>query len=974
MADDNFQGFGNYATTEVDDLDTEVPQSGEGRGASASAVEEPEHVFKLAKLQSISSVPLHTKGLIQVVLANNVLVLACHNKNIVHIDLSDTSGGREPIIKDIIIPTPKGDDSQISKIFLDPTGNHLLISLESDENYYLHSSFNKPKPLPRCKGVRIESVAWDLQNTDARSTKEFLVGTNQGRIFEACIEAAKDLSKDMLWNKVYPLDISTSQAITGLRWERCQEDKARFFVIATTTSRIYQFIGGPTFETLFQHQEGPKFTEIPQGVRLVNADLAFFCKFRRANATNFAWLTGPGIYHGKISFVYQGSGDAVTTDTSLIRYPAKDPSAPPDPPLGIALTEFHYVLVYDQKIQCMNNLTEEVVFDLELSPKCGKIHCIAQDTFKENGRIFICASNLIYEMLIANEDRDVWRQKMEQKEWQSAIDYCKGDLEKQDIVWTAQAEHYFTLEQYELSALSFAKTTVPFEKVALKFINKEKRHFLLRYLNDKLATINPQHKMQITAICTWLTELYLHKLNQLADINSPSKAVTMEEFKAFLDKYKDSLNVETTFSLIAAHGRTEDMLHYAFLIEDYERLLSYFLQLNAFRQTIRVMLTLTQAHEALFYKFSPIIICHEPVDLVTCWINSKVQLKPKNLFPALMRYNPAKHPASTENQAIRYLEYSIRTNHDPAVHNYLLSLYAQQKDETALQKFLNDQPAFYDPKYALRLCTKLDKKRACVVIYSNMHMFEEAVDLALLEDLSLAKLHAGKPDDEILKKRLWLKIAQFVVKQCTKGDNKAANIKTVMLFLRECEKLLKIEDILPFFPEFTVIDDFKEEICRSLEEYNKHIAALKEEMAEATKSANLIRKDISALRNKCGVVAATQQCELCHCPALARQFFYFPCRHVMHAECLHDHMVGFLTPAQRQRAEELQSWLSYPPARSSVPGEQDDAAVAEYERAKQEYDDLIASECPFCGETIIAQTGEPFYSPDDADLIQKWSI
>jgi hypothetical protein len=30
-----------------------------------------------------------------------------------------------------------------------------------------------------------------------------------------------------------------------------------------------------------------------------------------------------------------------------------------------------------------------------------------------------------------------------------------------------------------------------------------------------------------------------------------------------------------------------------------------------------------------------------------------------------------------------------------------------------------------------------------------------------------------------------------------------------MLFLRECE-LLKIEDILPFFPDFVLIDDFKE--------------------------------------------------------------------------------------------------------------------------------------------------------------------
>ena len=35
------------------------------------------------------------------------------------------------------------------------------------------------------------------------------------------------------------------------------------------------------------------------------------------------------------------------------------------------------------------------------------------------------------------------------------------------------------------------------------------------------------------------------------------------------------------------------------------------------------------------------------------------------------------------------------------------------------------------------------------------------------------------------------------------------------------------QDVLPFFPEFQRIDDFKHEICDSLEEYNRHINDLK---------------------------------------------------------------------------------------------------------------------------------------------------
>lgn len=70
-----------------------------------------------------------------------------------------------------------------------------------------------------------------------------------------------------------------------------------------------------------------------------------------------------------------------------------------------------------------------------------------------------------------------------------------------------------------------------------------------------------------------------------------------------------------------------------------------------------------------------------------------------------------------------------------------------------------------------------------------------------------------------------------------------------MEFLQQSD-LLKIEDILPFFPDFVLIDDFKEEICNALEEYNIHIEELKAEMDEATKSSESIRLDIRELKNR----------------------------------------------------------------------------------------------------------------------------
>lgn len=106
-----------------------------------------------------------------------------------------------------------------------------------------------------------------------------------------------------------------------------------------------------------------------------------------------------------------------------------------------------------------------------------------------------------------------------------------------------------------------------------------------------------------------------------------------------------------------------------------------------------------------------------------------------------------------------------------------------------------------------------------------------------------------------------------------------------MRFL-ESTDLLKIEDILPFFPDFVVIDDFKDEICTALEGYSAHIEQLKEDMMESTKSAEAIKADIADLNNRFMVVEANEKCSSCRLALLTRQFYVFPCQHTFHADCL----------------------------------------------------------------------------------------
>jgi hypothetical protein len=60
-----------------------------------------------------------------------------------------------------------------------------------------------------------------------------------------------------------------------------------------------------------------------------------------------------------------------------------------------------------------------------------------------------------------------------------------------------------------------------------------------------------------------------------------------------------------------------------------------------------------------------------------------------------------------------------------------MTLYAAEKDEDQLLNFLGQAQRYYDMKYALRICTKESKTRACVLLYGEMGLYHEAVDLAL---------------------------------------------------------------------------------------------------------------------------------------------------------------------------------------------------------------------------------------------------
>jgi hypothetical protein len=361
----------------------------------------------------------------------------------------------------------------------------------------------------------------------------------------------------------------------------------------------------------------------------------------------------------------------------------------------------------------------------------------------------------------------------------------------------------------------------------------------------------------------------------------------------------------------------------------------------------------------------------------------------------------------------------------------------------------------FDLHYALRVCLAAGRLRTCVSLYTAMGAFAEAVELALRmaeesglgigaptaaagaggggggasgghkrtasgagaaevdmdgdegdaagddgsnPGLVLAKdvARSCPVEEKELRKRLWTRIAEWVIAH----DGTA---KDAVAVIHESEAALRVEDVLPYFPGITIIDDFKEELNRSLQEANADIVTLRQDMAQYQESAEKIRSDIRGLRNRSAYVRVGQKCDLCGRVLMATDFYLFPCAHAFHRDCLLGETSKHVTDATRRRLETLTTHFAHVSAaleaidrsratagERSAPPEGavkaagqllvkgggagvaalaagssatygDMAAALHRRRAglQADLDKHIASECLFCGEAMINAVADP---------------
>jgi len=64
------------------------------------------------------------------------------------------------------------------------------------------------------------------------------------------------------------------------------------------------------------------------------------------------------------------------------------------------------------------------------------------------------------------------------------------------------------------------------------------------------------------------------------------------------------------------------------------------------------------------------------------------------------------------------------------------------------------------------------------------------------------------------------------------------------------DSILKIDDLLPLFPEEAKVEEMKQHLCECLDQYNTKIQDLKQQLEEHSKNAEILRKQQRKQRHK----------------------------------------------------------------------------------------------------------------------------
>lgn len=110
--------------------------------------------------------------------------------------------------------------------------------------------------------------------------------------------------------------------------------------------------------------------ELPGDIQ--NSDLQYFTPNPdqvHSVPKRMAWMTAAGVYHGSLKVAEADSEDHID-NAQLLPYPSLPGLGSEDFPLSLSLTEFHFLLLFKDRIIGICNLNDHIAYEEQLPLVC----------------------------------------------------------------------------------------------------------------------------------------------------------------------------------------------------------------------------------------------------------------------------------------------------------------------------------------------------------------------------------------------------------------------------------------------------------------------------------------------------------------------------------------------------------------------------------------------------------------------------
>ncbi|CAL5330485.1 unnamed protein product [Camellia sinensis] len=336
----------------------------------------------------------------------------------------------------------RAGEQSIHRVFVDPGGSHCVATIvggEGADTFYTHAKWTRPRVLRKPKGLVVNAVAWNRQQITEASTREVILGTDNGQLHEIAVDEKDKKEKHI--NFLFDLK-ELPEAFMGLqgRWTASTSNGTKYYMMAVTPTWLYSFSGiGSLDRTAFLYQ--------------VKKSCTFCMAF---------WSRLP---EGNENFV---------ENKGLLDFSKLVDVAEAIKPNSLAVSEFHFLLLLGNKVKVVNRISEQIIEELQFdeTPESMSRGISGLCSDASAGLFYAYDQNSIFQVSVNDEGRDMWKVYLDLKEYAAVLANCRDPFQR-DQVYLAQAEAAFSARDFLRAASFYAKIyyILSFEEITWKFIS-----------------------------------------------------------------------------------------------------------------------------------------------------------------------------------------------------------------------------------------------------------------------------------------------------------------------------------------------------------------------------------------------------------------------------------------------------------------------------------------------------------------------